>query len=875
MEMTQGDHPQVPPAKPPDQGDGQQIPANGAQVICVINEAMSEDEAPMYAALEEQPTAANNVENGVSLPVTTTSDSGESGGDHVGTSDGGPEVIAQDHVGTGNRGPREAASRPAPISGSAGTLNHGPGEDAPPPYPGQEPGRPQNPRNLDKQAAKLARGHFDRSMGVLIDGIKDLAEDQHRDNLKIEANVGVNQQIIQDMMQFMTESIEYIKDSHKNLHDNMVRMESRIASIETAAENTANGAPEKGGSTDVKTLITALTEEVRRQGRSMADNAEVVAKLEGFLRENQSPMVRQDAKRKRVRAQSPTPEVIDLEMANNAQVPDQQTVPAAPTSQETPAREGTQNAAPREMVPQGTVLRDGSLATTLMGPNGKQVLRKPGPPIANNAQIPNQQAASVASTPQETPVREGNQNVAPQEMTPQGTVICNGSLATTIMGPNGKQLLRKPGPPTSGPSVTNPITGPSNNTRLLSDGNRVSTYIAEDGRETLRLPRPADRGQNQNPNGNGARPKQNTYAAAAAAPAAPKQTIPGLNHDSQRAHHSQNNRGANQGQRETNSNADKQPTKVRDDHFEICPQTGHVLRVEAYKTVPFRSEKQKGIANKRHMKDLARVMCELVLFGIPTRNKNGDIMTSAQDRLRIAKFLRELKEVGYTPTNGDVVGNVRQWRNTRHPDYIPITITFRDESTRLRVEEAALEAGLKEHRTPRAGDEEFDRIGYIRRSLSERERKELKIRNEKRNSPAGMAFAEIKRREENSRADQDDWAELNLEGDEDPEIDPPIIEQVEPAANQTEHNNNNEGSAMSAEDMLLKMQELQRKCEALQAEKEQTAAEAARARESARQTEEAAESDLEILDGMSASTGIHGPSFHRTPILENLTNFSF
>ena len=802
METTQGDHPQVLPAKPPDQGDGQQIPANGAQVICVINEAMSEDEAPMYAALEEQPTAANNVENGVRLPVTTTSDSGESGGDHVGTSDGGPEVIARDHVGTENRGPREVASRPTPIPGSAGTVNHGPGEDAPPPYPGQEPGRPQNPRNLDKQAAKLTRGHFDRSMGVLIDGIKDLAEDQHRDNLKIEANVGVNQQIIQDMMQFMTESIEYIKDSHKNLHDNMVRMESRIASIETAAENTANGAPEMGGSTDVKTLITALTEEVRRQGRSMADNAEVVAKLEGFLRENQSPMVRQDAKRKRVRAQSLTPEVIDLEMANNAQVPDQQAVPAAPTSQETPAREGTQNAAPREMVPQGTVLRDGSLATTLMGPNGKQVLRKPGPP-------------------------------------------------------------------TSGLSVINPTTVPSSNTRLLRDGNHVTTYIAEDGRETLRLPRPVDRGQNQNPNGNRARPKQNTYATATATPAAPASSIPGLNLDSQRAHHTQNNRGANRGQRETNSNADKQPTKVRDDHFSICPQTGNVQRVEAYKTVPFRSEKQKGIANKRHIKNVAQVMCELILFGIPTRNKNGDVMTSLQDRLRIAKFLRELKEVGYIPTNGDVVGNVRQWRNTRHPDHIPITITFRDEPTRLRVEEAALEAGLKGHRVPRAGDEEFDRIGYIRRSLSERERKELKIRNEKRNSPAGMAFAEIKKREENSRADQDDWAEFNLEGDEDPEIDPPIIEQVEPAANQAENNNNNEGGAMSAEDMLLKMQELQRQCEALQAEKEQTAAEAARAKESTRQTEEAAESDFELLDpighGTSAPRGNRGPSFYGTP----------
>ena len=112
MEMTQGGHPQVPPAKPPDRGDGQQIPANGAQVICVINEAMSEDEAPMYAALEEQPTAANNVKNGVSLPVTTTNDSGESGGDHVGTSDGGPEVIARDHVGTAKSRPQGSCFPP-------------------------------------------------------------------------------------------------------------------------------------------------------------------------------------------------------------------------------------------------------------------------------------------------------------------------------------------------------------------------------------------------------------------------------------------------------------------------------------------------------------------------------------------------------------------------------------------------------------------------------------------------------------------------------------------------------------------------------------------------------------------------------------------
>ena len=81
-----------------------------------------------------------------------------------------------------------------------------------------------------------------------------------------------------------------------------------------------------------------------------------------------------------------------------------------------------------------------------------------------------------------------------------------------------------------------------------------------------------------------------------------------------------------------------------------------------------------------------------------------------------------------------------------------------------------------------------------------------------------------------------------------------IAEQVEPTANQVENNNNNATGAMSAEDMQLKMQELQRRCEAAEAE-------AARAREAARQTEEAADSDF----GMSLHGEFRGPSFHGTP----------
>ena len=92
METTQGGHPQVPPAKPPDDGQpNEEVPVNGAHVL---NEAMSEDTSE-----DEMPTAT--AKNGVSLPVKPASDSG---GDHMGTPGGGPEVIAQDHVGTRNRG---------------------------------------------------------------------------------------------------------------------------------------------------------------------------------------------------------------------------------------------------------------------------------------------------------------------------------------------------------------------------------------------------------------------------------------------------------------------------------------------------------------------------------------------------------------------------------------------------------------------------------------------------------------------------------------------------------------------------------------------------------------------------------------------------
>ena len=742
---TQGDHPQVPTPKPPDrvdQGNSQpseneEIPLNGAEVLTeAMSEGSSEDEMPMLNALEQQPLATTK--NGVSLPIKSASDPG---GDHVGTADGGPGVISRDHV---------------------GTTNHGPGETASPSAPDQESGKPPKSRNLEKQEAKVSKRHFDKSMKELINAIKDLANEQHVDNLKIEAGVGVTTQISQDAMQLMTEFEEKIRESHVALHDKIVLVEDKICST----QNSANGAYQLA--TDVKTSINGMAEAVTKCERQLAVYTRVGERLEGFLKENQSPRVRQDSKRmKRVRDRSPAPE--------NGGVLERETMVPTPMVQTTPQNGGTQSAARQSAAPPGTVLQNGSLATTMVGPNGNPVLRKPGTHISEPNTV---NSATLGAVPRQIP----NRSHGPRE------------------------TVRR-------------LRDNTNTLRTVTDG----TYTTTNGTPTLRLPRPSDQGPNQNANRNGStRPKQNTYANIAAASAS---TVPGLNLDSQRNHHTQNNRGANQGPIERSSGADKQPLKVRQDQYSICPNTGNVKRVEAYKTVPHKSDKQKGKENNRHFRNLNQVMRELVLFMIPTKQRNGDMMTKEQDRARITKFLRELKNYGYIFKNGDVVGSVRQWKNTRHPDFIPITITFRDEETRYQAEEAALEGGLKGHRTPREGDEQYDRIGFVRRSLSERERRELKLRREKRDSPAGVAFAEIKRREENSRTDQDDWNNYDVEGDEDPIFAAPTNDYMVPAANHVdprENNNNNQavGGAMAEENLLQKMEEMQKELDRVRDQKD-------------------------------------------------------
>jgi len=71
--------------------------------------------------------------------------------------------------------------------------------------------------------------------------------------------------------------------------------------------------------------------------------------------------------------------------------------------------------------------------------------------------------------------------------------------------------------------------------------------------------------------------------------------------------------------------------------------------------------------------------------------------------------------------------------------------------------------GIANHRVPRTGDIDNDRIGYIRRSLTHRERQSIKSKAEWRNSARGRSHLEIKRREEESTTSQEEWENMELE----------------------------------------------------------------------------------------------------------------
>ena len=79
------------------------------------------------------------------------------------------------------------------------------------------------------------------------------------------------------------------------------------------------------------------------------------------------------------------------------------------------------------------------------------------------------------------------------------------------------------------------------------------------------------------------------------------------------------------------------------------------------------------------------------------------------------------------------------------------------------VRRAALEVRILNGRLERQDDVEKDRIGFLRRSLTQKERKKIRARADFYNSDRGKSLREIQKREAEHTTDQEEWSAVNLE----------------------------------------------------------------------------------------------------------------
>ena len=150
----------MPPAMPPDRKSqkNEKAPVSTGSYEC--EGETSEDELPMVQALEEQPTATTT-KNGVSQPT------------------GFASSFAKNLERTAQNG--SASIKPNP------KFLKKKGQD-----PVPKTGKPQKSKTPEKQAvaAELVKKNAERKpINKLIEAIKNLAQDQHVDNQKIESRV--------------------------------------------------------------------------------------------------------------------------------------------------------------------------------------------------------------------------------------------------------------------------------------------------------------------------------------------------------------------------------------------------------------------------------------------------------------------------------------------------------------------------------------------------------------------------------------------------------------------------------------------------------------------------------------------------------------
>ena len=154
---------------------------------------------------------------------------------------------------------------------------------------------------------------------------------------------------------------------------------------------------------------------------------------------------------------------------------------------------------------------------------------------------------------------------------------------------------------------------------------------------------------------------------------------------------------------------------------------------------------------------------EVILHNIPTLDRAGVPETAEADTDRAIKVLRELRGGGYRLKNGDITGTTRQVRNNRKVGFQPITISVKDGETADDIKLAASKVGLLDAREPKPNDSTEDNIGYLRRSLSEEERKKIGATKKFYESKEGKALKQIRKREYDSTTNASAWSKINVE----------------------------------------------------------------------------------------------------------------
>ena len=224
------------------------------------------------------------------------------------------------------------------------------------------------------------------------------------------------------------------------------------------------------------------------------------------------------------------------------------------------------------------------------------------------------------------------------------------------------------------------------------------------------------------------------------------------------SHNNSNNSNNN-----NNNNNGNEPDRVRRDYPKFNARGDIIGYVPHWEEVPKFSDQQLERRERNDKNNAYKTSFQFVVFQIPTRDADGNIHKKKYDNDQVVRLLKELKKAGFDLKNKQIVHTVRQVNNPRHPDAIPITVTMSDPKLVEEILDAAMELGLCGKRVFRPDDERNGRFGFIRRSLTKKEIQEIKAKHLKRQSPMGKAQAELRRREEESKTDREEWADICVE----------------------------------------------------------------------------------------------------------------